>query len=127
MKKIVNAILSMCLVLSLVACSSKEEEWIDNDVNNIKITPERQEIYDKAVEPYLGLDLVHDGIDIIPEKFRGYKKAKETIYRYECRDSYNKKLTVYVAEKDDGSYYVQKIEDEDGKDVTDSKLPKIKQ
>ena len=127
MKKIVNAILSMCLVLSLVACSSKKEEWIDNDVNNIKITPERQEIYDKAVEPYLGLDLVHDGIDIIPEKFRGYKKGKETIYRYECRDSYNKKLTVYVAEKTDGSYYVQKIEDEDGKDVTDSKLPKIKQ
>ena len=105
MKKIVNAILSVCLVLSLVACSSKEEEWIDNDVNNIKITPERQEIYDKAVEPYLGLDLVHDGIDIIPEKFRGYKKDKETIYRYECRDSYNKKLTVYIAEKADGSYF----------------------
>ena len=60
MKKIVNAILSVCLVLSLVACSSKEEEWIDNDVNNIKITPEKQEIYDKAVEPYLGLDLVHE-------------------------------------------------------------------
>ena len=32
-----------------------------------------------------------------------------------------------VAEKTDGSYYVQKIEDEDGKDVTDNKLPKIKQ
>lgn len=126
MKKIVNAILLMCLVLSLVACSSKEDEWIDDDINNIKITAERQEIYDKAVEPYLGLDLVHDGIDIVPQKFRGYKEGSETIYRYECRDSYNKKLMVFIAKKADGSYFVEKIEDEDGKDVTDTKLPKTK-
>lgn len=127
MKKFVKAVLIMCLALSLVACGPKQEdEWIDNNINNVKINAERQAIFDKAIEPYLGLDLVHDGIDIIPEEFRGYKEEKEgTIYRYECRDSYNKKFMVYIIEKANNNCVIQKIEDENGKDATESKLPKI--